>query len=99
MFREGRECGRQLAARLTAWWTADPVVVGMPRGGLPVAVQVARALRAPLDVLVVHKVGAPGGPELALAAVAEGGVAVLNDRVIHDLGVSPPTVDRLVKRG
>jgi putative phosphoribosyl transferase len=99
MFRDRRDAGRQLAARLTAWWTADPVVVGMPRGGLPVAVQVARALRAPLDVLVVHKVGAPGWPELALAAVAEGGVAVLNDRVIHDLGVSPPTVDRLVKRG
>jgi putative phosphoribosyl transferase len=57
------------------------------------------ALRAPLDVLVVHKVGVPGFPELALAAVAEGGVAVLNDGVIQDLGVSPPTVDRLVAAG
>jgi putative phosphoribosyl transferase len=99
MFRDRRDAGRQLAARLTQWWTADPVVVGLPRGGLPVAVQVARVLRAPLDVLVVHKVGAPGLPELALAAVAEGGVAVLNDGVIRDLGVSPSTVERLVAVG
>lgn len=72
-FEDRADAGRQLAARLDARdWQRLPVVVGLPRGGVPVAAQVSRALRAPLDILLVRKVGAPWQPELAVAAVAEG---------------------------
>jgi putative phosphoribosyl transferase len=71
------------------------VVLGLPRGGVPVAAEVARALHAPLDVFVVRKLGTPGQQELAMGAIASGGVRVLNDEVIGAAHISPETVDRV----
>ena len=69
------------------------LVLGLPRGGVPVAYEIARALRAPLDVLVVRKLGAPGHRELAMGAIASGGLRVLNLDVIDALGISPLAVE------
>ena len=71
----------------------DIVVLGLPRGGVPVAFEVARALAAPLDVFLVRKLGVPGHEELAMGAVASGGVLVLNDDVIARLGIAPDEID------
>lgn len=89
MFLDRTDAGRQLAQRLAAYANRDDVLVlGIPRGGVPVAFEVAQALRAPLDILLVRKVGAPGQKELAMGAIASGGVRVLNEDVIRDLGIS-----------
>lgn len=72
MFTDRTDAGKQLADRMQAYAGRDALVIGLPRGGVPVALEVARALEAPLDILQVRKVGAPGQPELAAAAIAEG---------------------------
>ena len=73
-FQNRRDAGRQLADRLTAYaGRSDVVVLGLPRGGIPVAYEVASRLKAPLDVFLVRKLGVPGHPELAMGAIAEGG--------------------------
>ena len=78
-FRDRRDAGRMLAEKLGAYaQRPDVLVLGLPRGGVPVAAEVARALHAPLDVFVVRKLGVPGYEELAMGAVATGGVRVLN---------------------
>ena len=85
-FRDRREAGRLLANQLGRYQGRDDVVVlGLPRGGVPVAFEVAAALRAPLDVFMVRKLGAPGQEELAIGAVASGGVRVLNRDIIKRL--------------
>ena len=71
-FKDRADAGRQLAAAVVRLGLVDPLVLALPRGGVPVAAEVARALHAPLDLLIVRKIGAPGQPELAVAAVAEG---------------------------
>src|SRR4029079_16786362 len=76
----------------------DVVVLALPRGGVPVAFEIARAIGAPLDVLVVRKLGAPSQPELALGAVASGGTIVLNDEIVRQLAVSPRQLDAIVAR-
>lgn len=81
-FADRRTAGQQLAAALEHLRGEDLVVLGLPRGGVPVAYEVALALQAPLDVVVVRKLGLPGQPELAMGAVGEGGVVVLNQRVL-----------------
>ena len=81
-FADRRAAGRELAERLSSLALEDPVVLGLARGGVPVAYEVARALGAPMDVLVVRKIGAPGNPELGIGAIAEGGVRVLNQDVL-----------------
>jgi putative phosphoribosyl transferase len=93
-FLDRRDAGRQLANGLSGY-AGDPslLVLGLPRGGVPVAYEVARALHAPLDVFVVRKLGAPGHRELAMGAVASGGLRVLNLDVIEALGISPAAVD------
>ncbi|GAA1069699.1 phosphoribosyltransferase [Kitasatospora nipponensis] len=96
-FRDRAEAGRRLGTRAAAWGADDPVVVGLPRGGVPVAYEVARALGAPLDILVVRKIGAPGQPELALGAVGEGGIRLFNHDVIAALGVSAATLEKLTE--
>jgi putative phosphoribosyl transferase len=80
--------GRRLAERLGSHGDARPIVLALPRGGVPVGYEVARALDAPLDVLVVRKVGAPGNPEFAIGAVGPNGVTVLDGAVIDQLHVS-----------
>src|SRR6202163_3600951 len=94
LFRDRREAGRLLAAKLTAYANRPNVIVlALPRGGVPVAYEVARALGAPLDVFVVRKLGLPGYEELAMGAVATGGVRVLNDQLVHHLGVPKHLID------
>ena len=98
-FADRLEAGRALAARLGAYaHRHDVVVLGLPRGGVPVAAAVADALGAPLDVLVVRKVGVPDQPELALGAVAEGGVSLMNEDVYRMVAPDPAVVERAVAR-
>src|SRR5665213_3424052 len=82
------DAGRRLAARLEYLRGEDLVVLGLPRGGVPVALEVAGALDAPLDVIVVRKLGVPFQPELGMGAIGEGGVRVLNAEVVRLAGVS-----------
>ena len=79
LFDDRLDAGRQMAKRLEPFHGQDIVVLGLPRGGVPVAFEVAKALRAPLDVLVVRKLGVPFQPELAFGAIGEDGVRVLNE--------------------
>jgi predicted phosphoribosyltransferase len=81
-FRDREDAGRRLAARVTELGLDDPVVLALPRGGVPVAAQVARALAAPLDVILVRKLGVPAQPELAMGALGEEGVRVLDRDLI-----------------
>ena len=87
-FTDRSDAGRRLAELLLAFRGEDVVVLGLPRGGVPVAAEVAEALGAPLDVILVRKLGVPFQPELAMGALGEGGVVVLNDRVIHSAHVT-----------
>ena len=98
MFRDRSHAGVLLGERVRSLGLADPVVLGLPRGGVVVAAEVARALGAPLDVLVVRKLGAPGNPELGIGAIAEGGVAVLNEGLIARLRVSPAELAAVTER-
>ncbi|MGV9778357.1 phosphoribosyltransferase [Streptosporangium sp. NPDC003464] len=99
LFQDRRDAGRVLAG-LLAHYRDQPgvVVLGLPRGGVPVAYEIARALAAPLDVFLVHKLGVPGHEELAMGAIADGGVIVLNDDIIDGRGLSPETVEEAAER-
>ena len=88
MFVDRREAGERLAEALLGFASEDPVVLGLPRGGVPVAAEVASALHAPLDVLVVRKLGCPWQPELGFGAIGEGGVRVVNAPLIGMLNIS-----------
>ena len=76
----------------------DVVVLALPRGGVPVAFEIARALGAPLDVFLVRKLGTPGHPELAMGAIASGGIRVLNDEVVQALDIPPHLIDAVAER-
>jgi predicted phosphoribosyltransferase len=98
-FHDRADAGRQLAARLTRYAQRDDVVVlALPRGGVPVAFEVARALGAPLDVFVVRKLGVPGHPELAMGAIASGGVRVVSDDVVEQLGIPTAALEQTTAR-
>jgi predicted phosphoribosyltransferase len=98
-FRDRTDAGRRLAEKLTSYADRpDVVVLGLPRGGVPVAFEVARALAAPLDVFVVRKLGVPGHEELAMGAVATGGVCVLNDEIVHGLGIPEDRIGAVAAR-
>lgn len=88
LFHDRADAGRRLAQRLESFRGQDVIVLGVPRGGVPVAFEVAKALRAPLDVLVVRKLGVPFQPELAFGAIAEGGVRVINDPTVEQTALS-----------
>lgn len=97
-FKDRQEAGRVLAARLTRYAGRDDVIVlAIPRGGVPVAVEVAQALAVPLDTLMVRKLGVPGHEELAMGAIAIGGVRVLDDTAQSLFGVPPEEVDRVTE--
>jgi erythromycin esterase-like protein/predicted phosphoribosyltransferase len=99
MFADRTEAGRHLAGRLNAYaHRRDVVVLALPRGGVPVGFEVARALHAPLDVFVVRKLGVPGHSELAMGAIASGGVRVLSNDLIHELGIPRPAVEQVSVR-
>jgi putative phosphoribosyl transferase len=98
-FLDRRDAGRQLARKLANYTNDTSVLVlGLPRGGVPVAYEVARALHAPLDVFVVRKLGVPGHRELAMGAIASGGSRVLNLDVIQALEISPAAVESVADR-
>lgn len=93
-FRDRAEAGRVLAGKLTSYANRPEVLVlALPRGGVPVAYEVARALRAPLDVFLVRKLGLPGQEELAMGAIASGGTRVLNEEVVGTLNIPDEVID------
>ena len=94
IYRDRIDAGKQLAARLADYADRDDVLVlALPRGGVPVAYEVAKALRAPLDIFLVRKLGVPGHEELAMGAIATGGVRVLNDDVVDYLRIPGEVID------
>jgi putative phosphoribosyl transferase len=94
-FHDRRHAGHALGARLQEYGArSDVVVLGLPRGGVPVAFEVARTLRAPLDVFVVRKLGVPGREELAMGAIASGGVRIVNHDVVRSLRIDPGVIER-----
>lgn len=98
-YRDRREAGTRLAAALAGYeGRRNLLVLAIPRGGVPVGYEVARAIAAPLDVIIVRKLGAPFQPELAMGAIASGGVRVMNKEVVDELGL-PETVIAAVARG
>lgn len=93
-FRNRSDAGQKLALRLRAYADQpDVLVLGLPRGGVPVAFEIARELHVPLDVFVVRKLGVPGCPEYAMGAIASGGVQVINDRVVRSLGIPTSVIN------
>ena len=98
MFRDRVHAGEVLGEAMRGRSLVDPVVLGLPRGGVVVGSAVALALQVPLDVVVVRKLGAPGNPELGIGAVAEGGVTVLNEGLIRRLGVTAAELDEVAAR-
>jgi putative phosphoribosyl transferase len=94
LFRNRKEAGQILAGMLEAYaHQPDVLVLALPRGGVPVAYEVAKALAAPLDVFLVRKLGVPGHEELAMGAIASGGVRVLNHEVVEYLGIPPGVIE------
>src|SRR5438105_13310486 len=94
LFRDRYEAGRMLAEHLSSYaGRNDLIVLALPRGGVPVGYEVARALNAPLDVFLVRKLGVPGHEELAMGAIATGGVRVLNQRVLREAAIPPSEVE------
>ncbi len=98
VFLDRRDAGRRLAAKLTLLAGEQPVVVALPRGGVPVAFEVARALGAPLDVLAVRKLGAPANPEFGVGAIAEDGTAILDANNARRVGMTHDVFDATVER-
>jgi putative phosphoribosyl transferase len=98
-FFDRRDAGEKLAARLTEYANRPAVLVlALPRGGVPVAYEVARLLHVPLDVFVVRKLGVPGDEELAMGAIASGGVRILNEDVTSRMHLSEEVIDAVAKR-
>lgn len=98
MFADRAEAGRRLAARLAPLVTDEAVVLALPRGGVPVAAQVASALRVPLDVIVVRKLGVPHQPELGMGAIGEDGVRVVNAEIVHATRVTERQLNEVERR-
>jgi len=100
IYRDRRDAGAQLAEKLVTYGTVKDnlLVLALPRGGVPVAYEIAKALEAPLDVFIVRKLGVPGHEELAMGAIASGGVRVLNDYVIRQLRIKQWLIDEVTER-
>ena len=98
IFRDRTEAGQRLAGILGRYaGRADVLVLALPRGGVPVAFEVAKSLGVPMDIFVVRKLGLPGDEELAMGAVASGNVRVLNNEVVRSFGVSSEVLDAVAK--
>lgn len=99
LFLDRRDAGRQLAARLMHYrGHPDAIVLALPRGGAPVGFEIARVLELPLDVFLVRKLGAPWQEELAMGAIASGGVRVLNESVVRELRIPPSEIEAVAAR-
>ncbi|MBA2442379.1 MAG: phosphoribosyltransferase [Rubrobacter sp.] len=97
-FEDRGDAGRRLAEELARYRDEEPLVLALPRGGVPVGYEISRSLGAPLDVLVARKLGAPEQPELGIGAVAPGGVRVIDDHTVALLGLSEEEIDALAER-
>lgn len=97
-FRDRVDAGQQLAHALESMTLPRPIVLALPRGGVPVGAEVARALQAPLDVVLVRKLGVPSQPELAMGAIGENGVRVLNSDVLRGVGITDAQLARVEER-
>lgn len=95
VFKDRAAAGRRLAESLQEFRNENPIVLALPRGGVPVGYEVARALNAPLDVMIARKLGAPGQPELGIGAIAPGGVRVLNEEAIDMLGIREAEIEAI----
>ena len=98
IFRDRREAGKDLARALRDAGESEGIVLGIPRGGVPVAFEVARELNLPLDVFVVRKLGVPGEPELAMGAVASGGLIYINEVVVRAFHIRPEDINSVIGR-
>jgi predicted phosphoribosyltransferase len=98
IFEDRADAGRRLAERLTSLRDEAPIVLALPRGGVPVGVEVSRALDAPLDVFISRKLGAPDQPELGIGAVAQGGTRVLNEDIVWQIGIPDEYVEEITRR-
>lgn len=96
-FRDRRAAGKRLAERLEIFRSKRPVVLGLPRGGVPLAFEVAQSLVSPLDVLVVRKLGVPFQPELAFGAVKEHGTRMPDTKLVQRLGLSPESIAQVTR--
>jgi len=98
ILRDRQEAGRRLGERLGRFRDQNPVVLAIPRGGVVVAAEVARQLGAPLDVLIVRKIGAPANPEYGLGAIAEGGVRLLDESRVKESGYTDRDLEPVIRR-
>ena len=100
VFRDRREAGRELAHRLSGAYgdRPDVVVLALPRGGVPVGYEIAQALRVPLDVMIVRKLGVPSHEELAMGAIASGNIRVLNEEVVRQLNISDAVIEQVSRQ-
>src|SRR3954468_11340945 len=95
-FHDRTDAGRQLGARLSSYANRhDVIVLALPRGGVPVAFEVAQELNAPLDIFLVRKLGVPQQPELAFGAIASGGLKILNPEIVNDAGLTPTDIKQV----
>lgn len=98
-YKNRQTAGKKLAAELTAYANRDDVIVlALPRGGVPVAYEIAQALHAPLDVFIVRKLGVPGHSELAMGAIAIGGANILNESIIRDLNITQMELEAVINK-
>ena len=97
-FTDRSHAGRVLAGMLERFADQPAVILGLPRGGVPVAFEIARRLAAPLEVLLVRKLGVPTQPELAMGAIGEGGIRVLDEQRIERLGIRSAAIERVERR-
>ena len=98
LFADRREAGRRLAGALERFRELEPVVIALPRGGVPVGFEVAKALAAPLDILLVRKLGAPFNPEYGIGAIAEGGIRFVRAEDAEMIGISDEELEAVVAR-
>jgi putative phosphoribosyl transferase len=98
LFIDRRDAGIRLAEQVATLKLADPVVLALPRGGVPVGFEIAQRIAAPLDVLVVRKLGVPGHEELAMGAIASGGARVINQEIVRPLQIGPEVIERVAAR-
>ena len=96
-FKDREDAGRRLAERPEQYRDEDSITLALPRGGVPVAYEISRALRAPLDILVLRKLGAPGRKEFGIGAVAQGGMHALNKRAVEVLEIPEEYIERAAK--
>lgn len=98
IFRDRKDAGERLGKRLAAYRDEAPIILALPRGGVPVGFEISHALDAPLDVFIARKLGAPGQPELGIGAVAQGGTRVMNERMVERLGIPEDYLEWITSR-